>query len=74
MNHLEFIEKNVREALEARGYPPDVARGGRDKLSIYTVACRKRPGAGGFTTTFCSMRWRGRNGIAAAQRGVRGSS
>ncbi len=28
MNHIQFIEKNVREALIKQGYPESVAQGG----------------------------------------------
>lgn len=41
MNHLEFIEKNVREKLIQQGFPSSVAQGGHGKRLIYISACHK---------------------------------
>ncbi|EUM72821.1 hypothetical protein L356_09156 [Enterobacter sp. MGH 10] len=42
MNHLEFIEKNVREQLIKQGFSSSVAQGGgRGKPLIYISACHK---------------------------------
>ncbi|MEI7174719.1 MULTISPECIES: hypothetical protein [Pectobacterium] len=35
MNHLEFIEKHVREDLLKKGYTPGIAQGGVDKALEY---------------------------------------
>lgn len=41
MNHLEFIEKNVKEQLIKQGFSSSVAQGGRGKQLIYISACHK---------------------------------
>lgn len=41
MNHLEFIEKNVREQLIKQGFSSSVAQGGRGKHLIYINACHR---------------------------------
>ena len=41
MNHLEFIEKNVKELLIKQGFSSSVAQGGRGKRLIYISACHK---------------------------------
>lgn len=41
MNHLEFIEKNVREILIKQGFSSSVAQGGHGKRLIYISACHK---------------------------------
>lgn len=42
MNHLEFIEKNVREILIKQGFSSSVAQGGRGKHLIYISVCHKQ--------------------------------
>lgn len=42
MNHIEFIEKNVKEELTRQGFAPSVAQGGgRGKRLIYTSECHR---------------------------------
>lgn len=41
MNHIEFIEKNVREELIRQGVTQSVAQGGHFRLSICTSACHR---------------------------------
>lgn len=42
MNHLEFIEKNVREQLIKQDFSSAVAQGGgRGKRLIYISACHR---------------------------------
>ncbi len=42
MNHLEFIEKNVREILIKQGFSSSVAQGGgHGKHLIYISECHK---------------------------------
>ncbi len=41
MNHLEFIEKNVKELLIKQGFSSSVAQGGHGKRLIYINVCRK---------------------------------
>ncbi|WP_250381806.1 hypothetical protein [Escherichia coli] len=42
MNHIEFIEKNVREILIKQGFSSSVAQGGgHGKRLIYISACHK---------------------------------
>lgn len=38
MNHIEFIEKHVREELVRQGFTAAVAQGGHFRLSICTSA------------------------------------
>ncbi|KLV44967.1 MULTISPECIES: hypothetical protein [Citrobacter freundii complex] len=42
MNHIEFIEKNVREILIKQGFSSSVAQGGHGKHLIYISACHKQ--------------------------------
>lgn len=48
MNHIEFIEKNVREELMRQGFTLAVAQGGHTRQSICTSACRRPVARGGF--------------------------
>ncbi len=48
MNHIEFIEKNVREELMRQGFTQAVAQGGHTRRSICTSACRRPVARGGF--------------------------
>lgn len=41
MNHMEFIEKNVRSELLKQGFSASLAQGGQCKQWTYTNACRK---------------------------------
>lgn len=41
MNHIEFIEKNVREQLIKHGFSFSVAQGGHGKRLIYINECRR---------------------------------
>lgn len=50
MNHIEFIEKNVREELMRQGFTQAVAQGGHTRRSICTSACRRPVARGGFLT------------------------
>lgn len=38
MNHIEFIEKNVRDELIKQGFTPAVAQGGHSRQSTCTSA------------------------------------
>jgi hypothetical protein len=40
MNHIEFIEKNVKEELARQGFAPSVAQGAGKRL-IYISECHK---------------------------------
>lgn len=52
MNHLDFIEKNVKEELTRQGFAPSVAQGGHGKRLIYISECRRPARREKFTTTF----------------------
>lgn len=41
MNHIEFIEKNVKKELTRQGFAPSVAQGGRGKRLIYISECHR---------------------------------
>lgn len=63
MNHIEFIEKNVREELMRQGFTQAVAQGGYTRRSICTSACRRPVARGGFLMMFyatqsCGLRSR----------------
>ncbi len=42
MNHIEFIEKNVREELLRQGFTQAVAQGGHTRRSICTSGCHRQ--------------------------------
>ena len=48
MNHIEFIEKNVREELMRQGFTQAVAQGGHTRQSICISACPRPVARGGF--------------------------
>ncbi|ENQ6440311.1 hypothetical protein ACEPNH_000621 [Citrobacter freundii] len=56
MNHIEFIEKHVREELVRQGFTAAVAQGGHFRLSICTSACLRQVAKGGFLMMFCVTR------------------
>lgn len=64
MNHIEFIEKNVREELMRQGFTQAVAQGGgHTRQSICTSACHRPVARGGFlmmcyATQSCGLRSR----------------
>ena len=63
MNHIEFIEKNVREELMRQGFTQAVAQGGHTRQSICTSACLRPVVRGGFlmmcyATQSCGQRSR----------------
>lgn len=47
MNHIEFIEKNVREELLRQGFTQAVAQGGHTRRSICTSGCHRQAAKGG---------------------------
>ncbi len=47
MNHIEFIEKNVREELLRQGFTQAVAQGGHTRRSICTSVCHRQVVKGG---------------------------
>lgn len=51
MNHIEFIEKHVRDELIKQGFTVAVAQGGHFRLSICTSACHRPVVRGGFSMT-----------------------
>lgn len=52
MNHIEFIEKYVKEELTRQGFTPSVAQGGHGKLLLYISECHRPVRREKFTTTF----------------------
>ncbi|GEM_PF-2459645 len=56
MNHLEFIEKNVKELLIKQGFSSSVAQGGHGKRLIYISVCRKPARKEQFSMMSCGMR------------------
>jgi hypothetical protein len=48
MNHIEFIEKNVREELLRLGFTQAVAQGGHTRRSICTSGCHRQAAKGMF--------------------------
>lgn len=48
MNHIEFIERNVREELMRQGFTQAVAQGGHTRRSICTSECRRPVARGEF--------------------------
>ncbi|EAR6586252.1 hypothetical protein FHE25_10645 [Salmonella enterica] len=52
MNHIQFIEKNVREALIKQGFPESVAQGGRGRQSTFTSECHRRARKEGYLMMF----------------------
>ncbi|EAO8183678.1 hypothetical protein AHV57_23760 [Salmonella enterica] len=55
MNHIQFIEKNVREALIKQGFPESVAQGGRGRQLTFTAECLRRARKGKYLMMFCGM-------------------
>lgn len=55
MNHIQFIEKNVREALIKQGYPESVAQGGRGRRLTFTAECLRRVRKEKYSMTYCAM-------------------
>lgn len=61
MNHIEFIEKNVREELLRQGFTQAVAQGGgRTRRSICTSVCHRQVVKGGCLTMLCDTQSYGR--------------
>lgn len=56
MNHLEFIEKNVKELLIKQGFSSSVAQGGRGRRLICINACHRQARKARFLTTCYGMR------------------
>ncbi|EBK1959211.1 hypothetical protein LZ92_21485 [Salmonella enterica] len=60
MNHIQFIEKNVREALIKQGFPESVAQGGgRGRQSTFTSECHRRARKEGYLMMFYGTQKRG---------------
>ncbi|EEE1295725.1 hypothetical protein CB343_005396 [Salmonella enterica subsp. diarizonae] len=55
MNHIQFIEKNVREALIKQGFPESVAQGGRGRQLTFTAECLRRAKKEKYSMTYCAM-------------------
>ncbi|HFW4798687.1 TPA: hypothetical protein ACJG8M_004458 [Salmonella enterica subsp. diarizonae serovar 50:k:z] len=55
MNHIQFIEKNVREALIKQGFPESVAQGGHGRQLTFTAECLRRARKGKYLMMFCGM-------------------
>lgn len=53
MNHIEFIEKNVREELLRLGFTQAVAQGGHTRRSICTSGCHRQAAKGECLTMLC---------------------
>lgn len=53
MNHIEFIEKNVREELLRQGFTQAVAQGGHTRRSICTNGCHRQAEKGECLTMLC---------------------
>ena len=53
MNHIDFIEKNVREDLLRQGFTQAVAQGGHARRSICTSGCHRQAAKGKFLTMLC---------------------
>lgn len=51
MNHIEFIEKHVRDELIKQGFTVAVAQGGHFRPSICTSVCHRPVVRGGFSMT-----------------------
>lgn len=60
MNHIEFIEKHVRDELIKQGFTVAVAQGGHFRPSICTSACHRPVVRGGFSMTCYDTRSFGR--------------
>lgn len=54
MNHIEFIEKNVREELIRQGFTQAVAQGGHFRPSICTSACLRQVVREAFLMMLCA--------------------
>lgn len=59
MNHIQFIEKNVREALIKQGFPESVAQGGHGRQSTFTAECLRRARKEGYLMMFYDTQKRG---------------
>lgn len=56
MNHIQFIEKNVREELIKQGFSESVAQGGgRGRQLTFTAECLRRARKGKYLMMFCGM-------------------
>lgn len=54
MNHIKFIEKNVREELLRQDFTQAVAQGGgHTRRSICTSGCHRQAAKGKFLTMLC---------------------
>lgn len=61
MNHIEFIEKHVREELIRQGFTVAVAQGGgHTRQSTCTSVCHRPVARGGFLMMLCAMQRSGR--------------
>lgn len=71
MNHIEFIEKNVREELIRQGFTQSVAQGGGHfRLSIFTSACHRPVVREAFLMMLCATArlWAEKQTSAAEKR------
>ncbi|HBL6734282.1 TPA: hypothetical protein LSH72_001267 [Klebsiella oxytoca] len=71
MNHIEFIEKHVRDELIKQGFTVAVAQGGHFRPSICTSACRKPVAKGGFLMTYYGTRNSGQRSSSFLQTNLR---
>lgn len=79
MNHIEFIEKHVREELIKQGFTVAVAQGGHFRQSICTSVCLRPVERGEFlmmcyATQSCGPRSNRRRPISLQNAGLSGMS
>ncbi|CZZ40108.1 Uncharacterised protein [Enterobacter hormaechei] len=67
MNHIEFIEKHVRDELIKQGFTVAVAQGGRFRPSICTSVCHRPVARGGFSMTCYDTQSSGRRSSRSRQ-------
>lgn len=70
VNHVEFIEKHVREELIRQGFTAAVAQGGHSRPSICTGECLRQVVRGGFSMMFCVTRSYGQRNRQFRQIGL----
>lgn len=57
MNHIEFIEVQVKAELMRQGFSQTIAQGGHGRQWIYTNVChRQHEKGGGFSKMLCATR------------------
>lgn len=55
MNHIQFIEKNVRETLIKQGFPESVAQGGHGGRLTFISECLRRARKEKYSMMYCAM-------------------